>query len=199
MVINPNSVVWEQPKRWVKKDVRNGSVFFHFTNSKGQNNDVLTLRFSGNTGNIGTRSDLINPAEGEPAQQGAFAKLRAWHNLYLLTREPILLSDQTVNVQTITISSQLLPLPITFRGFYNRVLDLTESADQPNSRDYAFDFTVTGSNPDLDIMATLILDVLQDTPATGAVQASSLFASDGSIDPTGEGNAAGIPRRTVGT
>ena len=45
MSINPKSIGWRQPKRIVKRDYQEGSVFYHFTNSKGQNNDILTLDF----------------------------------------------------------------------------------------------------------------------------------------------------------
>lgn len=180
MAINPNSVTWDQPKRWTKKDVRNGSVFFHFTNDKGQNNDVLTLNFQGNTGNIDLRASLQSQ-EGEDAV-GAKRKLQVWHNLYLLTREPVLLNDRRINVKTITISSQLLPQPITFSGFYNKVLDFSETADKPHSRDYAFSFTVTSVEPDLDTMVTDVLQVLTTTPSS-ATDASTLFGDN--VSPQG--------------
>lgn len=171
MAINPKSVTFDQDKRWTKKDTRNGSVYFHFTNSKGQNNDILTISFSGNTGNLDLRGDLAQP---ETERTGALLKLKVWHNLYLLTREPILLSDNTVNVFSIEYTSQLLPVPITFRGFFNKVLDFSESADKPNSRDYSFDFTVTSTEPDLDTYLGEVTTALDAVPAN-ATDVSSLF------------------------
>lgn len=141
MAINPSSIEWDQPKRWTKRDVRDGSVFFHFTNSSGQNNDVLTLNFSGSTGNIG----------GGP---GSTTKWLVWHNLYLLTREPVVLPDGTPNITKITYQSNLWTVPIEFSGFFNTVLKFSESADKPNSRDYSFGFTVLETSPDLDYVLT---------------------------------------------
>lgn len=175
MAVNPNSVTFDQPKRWTKRDVRDGSVFFHFTNSRGQNNDILTLRFRGNTGNIDLRGSLVEPRSEDT---GALLKLKVWHNLYQLTREPMLLAGNVVNVFRITYSSQLLPIPIEFRGFFNTVLNFEENAEKPNSRDYSFDFTVTGVDPDLDDMVANVLSVLPDSPTSAsstATDVSSLF------------------------
>lgn len=138
MAINPSSIEWDQPKRWTKRDVRDGSVFFHFTNSSGQNNDVLTLNFSGSTGNISGGGKEAN------------TKWKVWHNLYLLTREAVVLPDGTPNIIKITYQSNLWRVPIQFLGFFNTVLKFSESADKPNSRDYSFGFTVLETSPDLD-------------------------------------------------
>lgn len=171
MVINPKSVQFSQPKRWTKKDTRDGSVFFHFTNRKGQNNDILTMSFQGNTGNIDLRNDLTLPREqGTPG----LSKLKTWHNLYQLTREPMLLPDNSLNAFTITYNSQLLPVPIKFTGFFNQVLEFTESADKPNSRDYSFEFTVTSTTPDLDDYIAEIA-IIADAAPQSASDASSLF------------------------
>jgi hypothetical protein len=170
MAVNPNSIEWTQPKRFNKRDVRDGSVFFHFTNSKGQNNDVLTLRFSGSTGNINlagslgaydSAQDAENRKKGisqTPAgaqgpgniDTGAFYKFIVWHNLYQLTREPHVLTDGTENVWTIQYQSPLFPAQLRLEGFFNAVLQFTEEAGRPNSRAYSFEFTVTSTDPDLD-------------------------------------------------
>lgn len=160
MGINPNSIGWDQPKRYSKQDTQEGSVFFHFTNSQGQNNDILTLSFKGNTGSID--QELLDDLEAGGAQArglppirdsehaAAVANALAWHNLYLLTREPNVLSDGTENVWIITYMSKLFPQSIDFYGFFNSVLKFSEEAEDPNSRDYAFDFTVTSTEPPLD-------------------------------------------------
>jgi len=96
MAVNPKSVQFSQPKRHVKVDTRDGSVFFHFTNRKGQNNDILTMSFSGYTGNIDLRGSLTDPLDKE-RDTGALNKLKVWHNLYQLTREPMVLTNNAVN------------------------------------------------------------------------------------------------------
>lgn len=179
MAINPKSVTFTQPKRISERAVRNGTVFFHFTNSKGQNNDILKLRFQGSTGNIDPRGDLADPSG---AATGALHKLKVWHNLYQLTREPILLGDNSVNVFSIIYNSKLIPVPIEFRGFYGAVLDFSETAEKPNSREYSFEFTVTNTEPDLDDLVGIIASATVPTSLETSGQAgvgesitSSLF------------------------
>lgn len=171
MAINPKSVSFEQPKRFTRQDTRDGSVFFHWTNKKGQNNDILIIKFTGNTGNIDLRGDLALPASD---QTGAMSKLLVFLNLWQLTREPMLLGNNTTNVFSLTYSSQALPIPITFSGFFNQVLNFEESADKPNSRDYNFEFTVTSTEPDLDTYIQDITYASANAPAD-ATDVSSLF------------------------
>jgi hypothetical protein len=192
MAINPKSVSFDQPKRFSKKDTRNGSVFFHFTNSKGQNNDILTMRFQGSTGNIDLRGDrsgvgasgaggaLRAASEGSASEgsanldvsatltgegNGALQKLIVWHNLYLLSREPLLLADGTENIFKISYISPLLPTTIDFTGFFNEVLSFTETAEKPHSRDYSFSFIVTSTDPDLDTLLDVLTTSLDQTTA----------------------------------
>lgn len=173
MPLNPDFVTFRQSKRWTKKDTREGSVFFHFTNEQGQNNDVLTMEFKGSSGNIDRRGVLLTDRQREEAaaqgtaissaQQdtGAIAKILAFWNLYALTREPVLLPDRTENVMTITYISPLFPQTIDFFGFYNQVLDFDETAEEPNERKYRFEFTVTSSDPPIDTIIEDIFSVLQ--------------------------------------
>ena len=171
MALNPKSVKFEQGKRITKKDVRTGSVFFHFANEAGQNLDILTIKFVGNTGNLDRRATF--DGEGSPnAQQGALNKFVVWHNLYLLSREPQLLSDHTENTITISYMSPLFTRNIDFHGFFNEVIDFEENAEKPHSRDYNFSFTVESSTPPLDS----ILDVV-----TNAVGDSVVESADGLI------------------
>jgi hypothetical protein len=176
MALNPNSIRFSQPKRFSKVDTQEGSVFFHFTNSKGQNNDILTISFRGNTGNIDLRGSLGDP-ERDPfalvsgtavdkqllvgQDTGALRKLLVWHNLYRLTREPMLIGPGIENVFTVTYQSALFPVAIDFHGFFNQVLDYTEDGQKPNSRNYEFEFTVTHTSPDLDDFLAEVSETLQ--------------------------------------
>jgi hypothetical protein len=171
MAINPKSVTFDQPKRFTRQDTRDGSVFFHWTNKKGQNNDILVIKFAGNTGNIDLRGDLALPSSD---QTGAMSKLQVFLNLWQLTREPMLLGNNTTNVFALTYSSQALPVPITFSGFFNQVMSFEESADKPNSRDYSFEFTVTNTEPDLDTYIEEVTFASANAPAD-ATDVSSLF------------------------
>lgn len=177
MAVNPNSIQFDQPKRWTKKDTMEGSVFFHFTNAKGQNNDILTIRFAGNTGNIDLRGSLGSSrpptereAQGASAttgpDTGALYKLLVWHNLYLLTREPMLLADGSDNVVTIAFRSALFPVQMSVDGFFTKVLEFEEAANKPHSRNYSFEFTVQEAEPDLDTVLQLLTGTLGAPPTT---------------------------------
>ena len=175
MPINPNMVRFRQPKRWTKKDTREGSVFFHFTNSRGQNNDVLTIELTGNTGNLDRRGSLSTAGEEAEAfaptgtgvasedDTGAIQKLLAIQNLYLLTREPMVLSDGYENTFTIDYISTMFPVAIRFKGFFNQVLEFEEDARKPNSRNYRFEFTVQDTSPPLDEVIGGIFTALQNS------------------------------------
>jgi len=154
MAVNPNSVKWSQNKRYVKRDTMNGSTFFHFSDTFGRNNDILVMQFSGNTGNIKTKFVDIDAKEiGEAlGSTKADLKLKIWHELYNLSREELILKDLN-NIRNeffITYQTVLFPNPITLIGFFNQVLDFTENAANPYSRDYTFSFTVTDTSPSLD-------------------------------------------------
>lgn len=155
MMVNPSTVTWNQPKRWVKRDTMEGSVFYHFSNSNGQNNDILTLSFAGSTGNINTQNGVIAATDN-----AADIKLRIWHELYNLTREPMLLDGGIRNDFFITYRTVLMPMPITFIGFFNTVLQFNETADKPFNRDYSFQFTVTNTSPSLDELSSKINSAL---------------------------------------
>jgi len=195
MAVNPKSVRFTQPKRFVKKDVRNGSVFFHFTNSKGQNNDILTMTFQGNTGNIdlggsvnvsernpsamqsGTAIDAQNRIEQDT---GALRKLMVWLNLYSLSREPMIFTHNGSIVENefrITYVSQVIPQPIDFIGFFSKVIEFEENAAKPNSRDYNFEFTVTRTEPDLDDVVSHVLTGIQQRNALQASETATLLTN----------------------
>lgn len=157
MSVNPKSIKWSQPKRIVKRDVQEGSVFYHFTNSKGENNDILKLSFSGNTGNINIESDLIRDNDAQTGMStGAIQKARTWFNLWNLTRERILLDDGKDNDFFIIYTSPIITYPITLIGFFDQVLDWTDAAEKPNSKDYTFSFTVKETSPPVDELLSSI-------------------------------------------
>lgn len=60
MKMNPSTVTFSQSKRTSERKTQAGSVFFHWTNVRGENNDVLQVEFSGQTGNINLRSGVNN-------------------------------------------------------------------------------------------------------------------------------------------
>lgn len=158
-LVNPRSIQWRQQKRINRQDVRNGTVFFHFTDDNGQDNDILELVLQGTTGNVDLRADNFPlPATQDVA---ALRKLAIFQNLYTLTREPRLIPPNIVNEMSILYRTKLFPTGVTFFGFFNEVLQFEETADKPNSADWTMNFTVQRTEPDLnDIIAET--QVLQD-------------------------------------
>lgn len=59
MKMNPNSVSFRQPKRITRRNTRGGTVFYHWTDKFGRNNDILDLEFRGVTGNINIRTGTV--------------------------------------------------------------------------------------------------------------------------------------------
>jgi len=172
MGVNPASISWKQPKRITKKDTQEGSIFFHFTNARGQNNDILVLDFKGNTGNINLAGDTASVISGVGAlgatgsDTGAVKKLIAWHNLWNLTRETMILDDNTTNEFMITYTSAAIPLEIMLIGFFSANLEWEDSASKPNSKDYSFSFTVQEIVPDIDDLVKNISTFTSDIAAT---------------------------------
>lgn len=174
MLVNPNSVTWDQPKRITKKDTQEGSVFYHFTNSKGENNDILSCTFRGNTGNIDPRGSIeVGPDQNNfsNTNTGAYQKLLVWHNLWQLTREQILLKDNIINEFIVTYQSIIIPTQITLIGFFNEVMTLEDSAEKPFSKDYSFSFTVQDTIPPLNELQSTIQAATfeEDDTSTGLV------------------------------
>lgn len=175
MMVNPNMIRWSQPKRYTKRDTMNGSVFFHFSDENGRNNDILTMQFSGNTGNISTQdafdfADVNKMGINSVTATGADLKLRTWHELYNLTREEVLLSGGAKNEFFITYRTVLMPIPITMVGFFNSVMEFSENAEKPFSRDYSFAFTVTDTSPRLDVLVDKINSALLLPNAVSAIR-----------------------------
>lgn len=143
MSLNPKQVRFDWPKRFSRQDTQRGTVFHHFTNSKRRNNDVMEITITANTG-------LINPevCKVEADRVAALNRLQTFHNLYALTQEEMVLADGTPNDFYMIYASQLFPVPITFHGFFKKVLSFSEEGSKPNSRDFTIDFTVTSIDPE---------------------------------------------------
>lgn len=160
MAVNPNSISWRQAKRITKRDTQEGSVYYHFTNSKGENNDILVLDFRGNTGLIDKRGDIDSNtgtfSTSLGSSTGAVKKMTIWHDLWNLTREPILLEDGIINEFLISYSSPIIPVEIELVGFFNEVMQWEDSAEKPFTKDYSFSFTVQDVVPPLDEIIDLI-------------------------------------------
>lgn len=172
LLINPSSIEFDQPKRYERQDTMAGTVFHHFTNDKGQNNDILTIRFQGSTGNI------YRGGNDDEARQRAVARLKIWHSLYQLTREAILNTNGEQNRQYVTYTSPLFPRVIEFTGFWTHVLRFSETGRKNRSRDYSMEFIVQDTNPSLDEISTLIVDFVSNqtvaTPSDTSQNLSSL-------------------------
>jgi hypothetical protein len=55
MSVNPNTVSFRQGKRITERKTQGGTTFMHWTDSTGRNNDILSIDFRGQTGNINFR------------------------------------------------------------------------------------------------------------------------------------------------
>lgn len=148
MLINPSSVRAEMPKRIAKLDTLRGSVFVHFTDEFGFDNDVMTLSFSGSTGT------LTAPAgSSDDEVRRCFLRRLAWLNLWALTLEEAYLPNaRLANIKSATIATPSLPLPLSFDGHFPAMLSFEESADNRNDATYSFSFVVSsvrggGTNP----------------------------------------------------
>lgn len=153
MVVNPNSIKFSQPKRITARDLIAGKVYYHWCDSRGKNNDVLTLSISGVTGNIDQRA--INNQNKDAL--GNMAKLLAWSKLYTLTADPIVdpLTNK-LNLVTCTIQTTLVPFPIQYTGHFLSVMDFTDDAANPFSKTWSLQFVVRTVNPPLNTIVSLL-------------------------------------------
>ncbi len=170
MAVNPHSVKFRQSKRITKRDTQKGSVFFHFSNIRGENNDILYIDFTGNTGNIDPRSD-VNRETGtfstrKGQNTGALKKALIWHNLWNLTREAMLLGDGRKNEFMVVYSSPIINTQVLFIGHFSGVLEWEDNAEKPFTKDYAMTFAVESSAPELNDILQLIQTVVFDPETT---------------------------------
>jgi hypothetical protein len=172
MKINPQTVTFSQAKRITRRDTQSGAVYQHWTNAKGRNNDVIQINFSGQTGNLNLRTGArqatvvndqlkqfqewvksVTQQEGlDVTNLSGAAKLVNFWNLYSITREPVVdpVSGQPNNFHIMYSSPVLGNAMIDFIGFFDRVLEFTDDANDPFNKSYSFSFTATGSMPSMD-------------------------------------------------
>ncbi len=88
-------------------------------------------------------------AEGAHIDTSGASRLANFHNLWSLTREPVL--DVVTGIPVyyyITYASPLFGNSlITFVGHFSRSLEITDDAGEPFNRRYSFGFTAHGSYP----------------------------------------------------
>jgi hypothetical protein len=179
MAVNPQNVSFRQTKRVTKKNTAGGTVYFHWTDENGQNNDVLEMQCKGVTGSILNRADrdtsnaatralgaLASAIAGGPqAQPGTpnmgRTKHLVWARLYSLTRTPMIDPDtKEPNVFECFYRSPLFPAPVLFQGFFNNVLEFGEDAKDPWLVPWSFSFIVQRTNPSLDVISQYLSNAL---------------------------------------
>lgn len=165
-LINPRSVSFIQGKRIQRRDVRDGSVFFHFTDKDGRDNDILELELSGTTGNVDLRGDAFPLPATDSIE--ARRKLDVFYQLWTLTREPRIIAPNLVNRMSINMRTTLFPglSGISFFGFFSEVLRFEQSADKPHSVDWSMRFTVQFTSPSIDDIQNLLVEDAQETELT---------------------------------
>lgn len=208
--INPHSIAFKQAKRITKRNTQGGTVYMHWSDDNGQNNDILELQFRGKTGNINLRKDVVRELSGlgsalrdaanwlgglahggdaEPQPNAGPQKLMTWVRLYVLTRTAMIdVATKKKNVFYVVYRSPLFPRPVLFYGFFNNVLDFSETAEQPYLPEWSFSFIVQGTYPDLNMLTEYLSYVLSKPKAVGneinkAIEASN-DALQASVDYT---------------
>jgi len=157
MVINPQAIEFQQAKRITQRDVIGGKVFYHWTDARGLNNDVLTLTFRGLTGSIDPNVLRTQGTAGRPYALGNMAKHLAWTKLYQMTADPIRdpLTNR-LNLTTCTLQTVLIPVPIQFEGHFPAVMSFSDTAEQPYNKAYSFQFVVKSITPPLNTLVSLM-------------------------------------------
>jgi hypothetical protein len=183
MKMNPETVTFSQNKRITRRDTQSGAVFFHWTNAKGQNNDVINISFSGSTGNINLRTGAqrnskfaseqikrfrdwmksVTKQEGLDTETMAGAsKLVNFWNLYNLTVEPVI--DPFHGFQNkfyFMYSSPILGNALVqFIGHFDKVLEFTDDASNPFNKTYSFSFVATETIPSMDAIFRYVSQAL---------------------------------------
>ena len=164
MSINPSGVKFSQSKRIsTPRKTIGGTTFFHWADKKGRNLDPLVLSLSGETGPISGLGNTVEQQKsttlittGGNVDPRALKHAQNWARFYTLTAQPAI--DPITfrpNVWIIHYKSLLFP-DVTFRGFFNSVLDFADEASAPFSKKWSVGFTVTGVSPDILALENLI-------------------------------------------
>lgn len=143
--INPHNVQFARAKRTKRENTREGSVIFHFTDSKGRNNDLLSMTFTIRTGTLDRRG--AEKGAANDVNNTALTNLLIWHNMLLLSQEAVLMPDLTANEFRVEYISPLFPFPLTLTGYFAAPLQFSEVAEEPFMREYSFEFVVTSMDP----------------------------------------------------
>jgi hypothetical protein len=193
MSVNPTSVQFKQAKRTSSRKTIGGTVFFHWSDAKGRNLDLLTLTISGQTGAISglgatssiqtetTRFYTAGTGRGtSAADTRAIKNAQNWARLYNLTALPMIDVDTLKpNIFEIRYRSNLIP-HFSFYGFFNEVLSFNDDAANPFSKFYTMSFTVTHTSPDIFELRNFIANI----------DASIINRSSGATEGGGTGNIA---------
>jgi len=173
MKVNPETVTFTQNKRISRKDTQSGAVFYHWTNAKGRNNDVINISFTGSTGNINIRQGAqrnskfaseflkksrdylktLTKQEGlDVSNMAGASKLVNFWNLYSLTTEPVIdpFAGYNNRFYFMYTSPLLGNAMVQFVGHFDRVLEFTDDASNPFSKTYSFSFVATETIPTMD-------------------------------------------------
>ena len=142
-----------------------GQGFFGISQSASAGANWLAETLS----DVTNSNDIENPgtlrAEGANIDTSGASRLANFHNLYSLTREPVL--DPVTGTPVyyyITYASPLFGNSlITFVGHFSKALEITDDANEPFNRRYSFGFTAHGSYPSPSQMYATIVQNLSQT------------------------------------
>jgi hypothetical protein len=181
-------VVFKQAKRISKKNTRGGTVYWHWADDQGSDNDILEMQFRGRTGSILNKPNDASAAPGGPASANSplvgltnpisqdnptptagATKHYQWARLYQLTSLPTLDKElNQLNLSTVIYRSPLFPNPVQFTGFFNQVLDFDEVAERPFMTEYSFTFVVQKTQPNLNTLTEYLAQALLINPQQSA-------------------------------
>lgn len=158
MLMNPDSMTWNWPKRIQRMRRSGGTTFFFHTNAAGSSLDVLEIELNGSTGNIEQLITSPTLSEGVAQQGVSFGytdpqprdKLLLWHKLWGLSREPDVVksSGQFLrNYMYMSYVTPLIPYPVLMEGHFESALGFRENADEPASRPWTDKFVVEAMYP----------------------------------------------------
>jgi len=190
MTINPQNVQFQQTKRIQKQDTVGGTTYFHFSNARGQNNDILMLSLSGTTGNIDPRAfqrqiGRVLGVDLSTDRTGAKDHLIAWLQFYEMTLAPIVDLELGIpNLVTMTYASAIFPKQVKFRGFFQNVLQFAETAQEPFQRQWNVQFVVQSTEPHLDEIAGFVSDYIFSRSSIERVKSALDLADSVFSDPS---------------
>jgi len=126
-----------------------GQGFFGSSQAANTAGNWLSSTLSDMAGGSNSEDPGTMRAQGANVDTSGASKLANFHNLWSLTREPVLdVVTGTPVYYYITYSSPLFGNSlITFVGHFSRSLEVTDDANEPFNRRYSFGFVAHGSYP----------------------------------------------------